>query len=186
MIVVSPEVFERMKHQQNEETVAHSSLDKELFEILKQKNVSDFDKWVMYSEILKRHLNIIERLRQPLQIPVLQQEKVIEPPRKRKHEEEVKTLRAQMLEKIPKTYIKKAEKLYDSFQANTSIRWDDYTGEVTIKSEKIPGSNITDLIESSLRRRRKHLPVGWTEFSNLLQQTPNKKKKYLNWEHFEL
>ncbi|KAH9629435.1 hypothetical protein HF086_013349 [Spodoptera exigua] len=75
----------------------------------------------------------------------------------------------QILSLIPKTYNKKGESLLNLIGISKSkIRWDN-EGTVIIDNEKIPGSNIVDLINDSLRPLKKSDPVGWDRFAKALK-----------------
>lgn len=75
-----------------------------------------------------------------------------------------------ILSLIPKTYTKKCELLLNSMSLNKNkIYWDD-EGTVIIDKEKIPGSNILDLVNDSLRPLKRSEPIGWEKFMNALKE----------------
>ncbi|CAG5020384.1 unnamed protein product [Parnassius apollo] len=78
---------------------------------------------------------------------------------------------AQILSLIPKAYNKKGQLLLNLVETSKSkIHWDN-EGTVIIDNEKIPGSNIIDLINDSLKPLKRSDPVGWDRFAEALKDT---------------
>lgn len=93
-----------------------------------------------------------------------------------------------ILSLVPKTYIRKGERLLYLISSNKSkINWDD-DGTVTIDKDKISGSNIVDLINDCLRPLKRNDPIGWEKFAKALKdiKTPliyignSKRLDYMN------
>lgn len=73
-----------------------------------------------------------------------------------------------ILSLIPKTYVNKGERLlYLITLNNNKIKWDD-DGAITVDKEKIPGSNIVDLVNDTLRPLKRSEPIGWQKFAKAL------------------
>lgn len=75
----------------------------------------------------------------------------------------------QILSLMPKTYNTEGQLLLYLVWANKSkIHWDN-EGIVIIDNEKIPGSNIVDLINDSLRPLKRSDPIGLDRFAKALK-----------------
>lgn len=74
-----------------------------------------------------------------------------------------------ILSLVPKTYIKKGERLLYLLSSNKNIiQWDD-DGTIIVDKEKIPGSNIVDLVNDCLRPLKRNNPIGWKKFAQALK-----------------
>jgi len=69
-----------------------------------------------------------------------------------------------ILQSIPKTYRKRAEKLLDAWNNQESFKYDPHTGTVSLNSNPVPDSNVTDLLRSAVSRIRT-IPVGAREIA---------------------
>lgn len=76
----------------------------------------------------------------------------------------------QILNLIPKSYIKKGESLLDFLlTSQNKVQWSDDDGTVLVDNQKINGSNIVDLVNDSLRPLRRSDPIGWEKFAKALK-----------------
>lgn len=196
MILIEPALIEKLK-QENKVTSNLSRLDIEMQNIMNSKT-EDRKKWMLYLQTLQRYLHFTEEDRQPLRLPIysdtsnedsngskigfknkdrdlkssVDAESLLEEKGSIKRiESEANPLYSptQILSLIPKTYNKKGESLLNLIGASKSkIRWDN-EGTVIIDNEKIPGSNIVDLINDSLRPLKKSDPIGWDRFAKALK-----------------
>lgn len=74
-----------------------------------------------------------------------------------------------ILSLVPKTYIKKGERLLFLLTSNKNkIHWD-VDGTISVDKEKIPGSNIVDLVNDFLRPLKRSAPIGWEKFAKALK-----------------
>lgn len=77
---------------------------------------------------------------------------------------------ASILETVPKTYKSKASVLLQRLLESKEIKWDK-EGRVMIKNNLIQGSNISDLINDALRKRKSaRKPDGFAEFYKFLSR----------------
>lgn len=196
MILIEPGLIEKLK-QENKVNSNLSRLDMEMQNIMNSK-IEDRKKWMLYLQTLQRYLHFVEEDRQPLRLPIysdtsnedsneskigfknkdrdlkssVDAESLLEENRSIKSKEnDTKPLytTAQILSLIPKTYNKKGELLLNLVETSKSkINWDN-EGTVIIDNEKIPGSNIVDLINDSLRPLKRSDPIGWDRFAKALK-----------------
>lgn len=190
MILIDPSVLEKLKQPSTVDTPL-SRLDKEMQDIL-NSNTEDRQKCILYLQILQRYLNFTKEDRQPYRIPLIDNENQdLNEVRKYKTDDmDIKnadpsdtlvkkvSLREnigksytsnQILSLIPKSYVKKGELLLNLVSSsNNKICWDE-TGTVIIDGEKIPESNIVDLVNDSLRALKHSEPIGWQRFASALK-----------------
>lgn len=73
-----------------------------------------------------------------------------------------------ILKTVPKTFQNKASILLERLNKSDLIKWDD-KGMVNIENQPISGSNIADLVNDVLRKRKTlEAPVGYEPFSKIL------------------
>ncbi|CAH0730640.1 unnamed protein product, partial [Brenthis ino] len=196
MILIEPGLIEKLK-QENKVNSNLSRLDIEMQNIMNSKT-EDRKKWMLYLQTLQRYLHFTEEDRQPLRLPIYSntsnedsnESKIVfknkdsdlkrivnaeallgENGSIKSEENDTNPLYTptQILSLIPKTYNKKGQLLLNLVGTNKSkIHWDN-EGTVIIDNEKIPGSNIVDLINDSLRPLKKSDPIGWDRFAKALK-----------------
>ena len=93
-----------------------------------------------------------------------------------------KNIQDRILESVPLSYRRKAEQLLSWLEKNSKITWDE-EGRVKVYGKIIAISNIVDLINDTVRGRKKSEPSGWQTFaqnlkeSNTCMRKMKKKKK---------
>jgi len=85
-------------------------------------------------------------------------------------EEEEKDEDAYIIESMPEKYRKKAENLLRRLRAGGGVVWNN-TGAVTIDGVVVPGANIIDLINDTMRDRKRSLSVGHLQFAAALRNS---------------
>lgn len=161
MILISPDVLLRLRHENANNAINESilsSLDRDMHRILRS-NLSDREKWTSYQQVLQRYLHFAQELKQPVILPVVQSVE-----KTQNVEENLNT--EYILSSIPKTFRTKAQLLIDSIKHN--VTWDD-KGVVYIDGHAIRGSNVIDLISDVIRPRKHSNPTGWEEFAKYLK-----------------
>ena len=75
-----------------------------------------------------------------------------------------------MLGPIPKTMIGRAANLLERLKTRPDlVSWDE-RGQVTLGGEKIPDSNISDLMSDAMRKRKGFDPIGSKRFFRVLSE----------------
>ena len=150
MLLIPQETVQRLQGDQTDV----SSLDKAMTTVLKNRKISDAVKWQQYNQILQRFLHVAGQKRKTLKIPL--------------ESSTSEQLKVAILGTVPIKYQRKAILLLDVLTNEERIQWTK-NGEVTIKGQKIQGSNLVELINDVLRHRRNVEPIGWQEFALLLK-----------------
>lgn len=184
MLLIEPGLVDRLNQLNNSDNPT-SRLDIEMKDILNSK-MDDRKKCILYLQILQRYLHFNEENRRPIEVPIMSQN--IDPAdsnikddtqtqepvasqtlKKEEKQEIVGALQSdhlytknRILSSIPKTYSKKGENLLNLLSLNKNkINWNE-SGTVIIDNEKIPGSNIVDLINDLLRPLKNNdIYIGW-------------------------
>ena len=74
-----------------------------------------------------------------------------------------------VLSSVPKSLRNKAERLLARLKSNPEVKWNEL-GELEYDGKLIKRSNLTDLVNDVLRKRRRPDPLGWEHFANALRQ----------------
>ena len=75
----------------------------------------------------------------------------------------------EILESVPNTMKTKAELLVRKMKADPNIAWSK-KGELHYKGETVRGSNVVDLVNDVLRKRKYFNPQGWEAFGEALRE----------------
>ena len=141
-------------------------LDDEMRFILDRSDLNDREKVVLYNQVLMRY-NIFsdKSSQQPVRVTI------DKPPVKEDEEEdnEKRTesgLENEIIDSVPKTLKQKARRLLNKIKGTVS--WND-RGEMVYRNVPVPGSNIVDLVNDALRKRKSFQPVGWKMFARGLK-----------------
>lgn len=171
MILVTPEVFGRLNQTSEVEPDTLSLLDKEMKEVLGNNKISDYEKWTLYSQVLQRYLNIINNIRKPVPLPIIEDEKGVKEGVEKINVTDVihEDHSEEILGSVPKTFRSKASLLLQRLKRDGNIKWDNQ-GVVYINQKKIINSSITDLLNDIIRPRKTGDPTGWQEFARALRE----------------
>ena len=148
-------------------------IDSDIKQILDLQNVNEYDKARMYEQALRKYLLAIDQKTGETKQPQVLTESVSTSP---KYETEIKNekitrLENRMLETIPKTLRRKGEMLLNHLKETSNLHWNEL-GEIILDGEQIIGSNISDLLNDTLRPRKTgDVPRGWDVFASELKRT---------------
>ena len=166
LVLVSPEYLEHIKTipSQSPERTKVQALEEDLSVILDDKNLDDTSKMKRYAELLRQYMTYdiktkaspTVRLLPNLQPETLQPEK--------------QTITQDILESVPKTLKHKATQLLQKLASSNILTWND-KGELIANERTIQGSNIVDLVNETLRKRKSATPtLGIQDFVKGLAQ----------------
>ncbi|KAJ3667004.1 hypothetical protein Zmor_002415 [Zophobas morio] len=168
MVLVDPNVLERVQQIQSAQPDTLSRMDQEMHSVLNLKNMNDAEKWTMYNQILQRYLNILNHNRKPLEVPIMESQTKNVPSQlpvaANADGESVEF--TDILSTIPKQSKTKASTLLQKLK-DAGVTWDS-RGVVNTGSKHISGSNIIDLINDIVRNTKTE-PIGWPEFADVLR-----------------
>ena len=73
-----------------------------------------------------------------------------------------------ILESVPTTMKSRALQLVKKLKANKDVLgWNDH-GQIVFEGRTIPGTNVVDLVNNTLRQRNNFNPTGWQLFAKSL------------------
>ena len=147
---------------QNPQVTNVAHLHKDMNKTLERSDISETDKAQKYGETLIKLQNSFEKVKNPTFSQSISNNQELGLKNVSLHD--------RILESVPKTMQRKANLLLNILQENDNISWDNQ-GLVTYKGRTIPGSNIIDLINDSLRKRKGIEPRGWQTFSRALHES---------------
>ena len=78
-------------------------------------------------------------------------------------------LEKEIMDSVPKTHRAKASLLLRKMKASPDITLND-RGELKYKGETVRGSNVVDLVNDVLRKRKHFNPQGWETFGDALRE----------------
>lgn len=159
MILVEPEMLEKLQHFRSTESTTLNILDEDMKKVLNNTSIGDRDKWNMYHQVLQRYLHVVNESRKPLTIPIVENKTDDDI-----HEENND---ADILDSVPKSLQTKASLLIQKLKKDGSIKWND-RGTVYVDGVEIEKSNITDLLNDVIRTRKGPGPNGWKIFATAL------------------
>lgn len=185
MSLIPHEMVEKLRFQQRhkEDTrpQAHyaMNLDKEMQEILTKDNLTEYDKAMLYMQLLNKYLGTIHSRdipkTQDVNTPAIQQHPP--PPQQQQQQQPEQadvdppaqpvevppsspvTLK-KIIENIPKYSRSRARKLASKLKEDPNFHWDS-KGEITINGKVLEGSDIKQIItNASTNPRQPFTPVG--------------------------
>ena len=162
-------------------------IDSDMKKILDRTDLSAFDKMQLYGQTLQRYLCMdTQRGKQSLNITLTSEgkksapkkeeaiEEVSEPTPEPQHPSNDEILERELLETVPKSLQTKAKNLFNHLSHNRAEGVFDWTpgGEIIVSGNKVPGSNLVDLIYDTMKSRKGYEnPTGWRSFSDALALT---------------
>jgi hypothetical protein len=175
-VLVPPELFWRLDKRNL------SDLDKSMHEILFDTQMSDEDKWKLYSQSLQKYLHQAGEQMKPLNLPLHGwNTHDIEDPRQQQinapappspvfnvplealntNLDAIKVVTAARMSKDIKN---KACSLLKILSEGKQVVWNNL-GEVTINGVPVPRSNIVDLVTNIVKSKNDTRPHGWDKFA---------------------
>ncbi|KAG8238309.1 hypothetical protein J437_LFUL017844 [Ladona fulva] len=139
--------------------------------------LSDHEKWNLYKQSLQRFLHFSDEERKPATL-------TISPVNSGKNDEEAMEetghvnvhdhsasdrIRSEIVATVPKKFKKKAQLLVDRLASSGNIKWDQ-TGTISMRGNKLTGTNIIDLVGDLMRKRKDFSPTGLVPFLNSLSE----------------
>ena len=170
MILVEPRVLQNLQTGPPvKDATSHSlkEMDRTMQDVLESdKNVHD--KADAYQQALWSYLNRFEQYKdRPLgKVQLVTQESkptsVVD--------REVNSVEQDVIQSVPKSMKNKAERLLQRLKDHPDVKWNSL-GEFEYQGQIIKNSNLTDLVNDVLRKRKRSVaPLGWETFANVLQR----------------
>lgn len=144
------------------------SLDGDIKQILDSSNTSVHDKALAYQQTLQKYIKRIDQFSQRQSQPDPQQRRLEAGPTQT--EDSLLKIEKRIVDSLPATLQRKGSLLL-SYLKEKDIGWND-RGELKIKDELIPGTNISDLVHETLRARKLDIaPKGWKLYADVLKES---------------
>ena len=163
MALVEPRLLESLQWQQQEFQTpvgkAMSTLDNDMQVILARPDVSPDEKVKLYNQVLQRYVNYHDQkqlaAKAPVQVTMADSgtTSVTSSPVM------VDAIEKEVLESVPPRMKKKAQLLINRMKAHPQLKWSD-RGELVYKDQVVPDTNVADLVNDVLRRRKHFEPHG--------------------------
>jgi hypothetical protein len=132
------------------------TLNKKMQTILDREDLSADERLKLYDQSFTRYLNVYDDYR-PRPVAVAP-----EPVKQDLVDDEI-------LENVPKTMKAKVQHLLNKMKSSPDISWNEKR-ELKYKGETGPGSNVVDLVNDVLRKRKYFNPQGWETFGEALRE----------------
>ena len=141
------------------------ALDDEMKTILDRKDLDDGTKVTLYNQVLQRY-NVLtdKRIKEPIRV-VTVNESEVESGSEGAVRAPISGLEATVLATVPKTMQAKASRLMEHLKRD--IAWT-ARGELIHEGVPVVGSNMVDLVNDLLRKRKTD-PTGWQPFARQLR-----------------
>ncbi len=147
---------ERPKPPVEQRVKVMDTLDKKMQTILEREDLSADERLKLYDQSFTRYLNVYDDYR-PRPVAVAP-----EPVKQDLIDNEI-------LESVPKTMKAKVQLLLKKMKSSPDISWNE-KGELKYKGETVQGSNVVDLVNDVLRKRKYFNPQGWETFGEALRE----------------
>ena len=160
MILVDPRMLSAGRYDQPPTTDVLLSLDDELRHVLDRRDMSAEDKVLQYNQLLQKHWTFQTSHKTPPTTGV----PATSPPPPPAPPVMVDATIEEVVKSLPKTFPRKGRLLMERIQRNPDMGWTE-RGELVIKGESVPGTNLTDLVNDVVRHRKNFTPQGWQAFA---------------------
>jgi len=167
MVIISQDALQKINNQGAQPAKVKdtaSELDSEMLRLLNDKTLSDQDKWNQYQQVLQRFLHFSAENRKPLHLPLVDIPGEGTPRRNNALGVE------EIIDTFPKTYKQDARNLLRVLQRRVDLFDWDNDGLIYISGERVPNSNVTDVLHDVIRARKSTQPTGWHQFMHVLKQ----------------
>ena len=154
-------------------------MDRGMRDVLERKDISFEDKADMYHQILWRYLKRFEQYKEkPLGTVTVKQ------PNSELHAaaSDIKVddlgetepqqwgrVAKEVVDSVPVKMKRKAERILQRLQQHPELKWNSQ-GEIEFEGQLVKNSNLVDLVNDVLRKRKNFEPTGWKTFATALQR----------------
>ena len=201
MLLVEPKLLEGLQQHhvvRNPTVKSMTRLDDEMQSILQRDDLSMEEKVKAYQQKLQRFLVYDDKYenRPPVKVQIVRGNAATKNDASFNTDQSVSldqnpskpdAIEDEVIRSVPKTMRNKAGLLLQKIKSKPDMKWND-RGELVYKGERIKNSNIVDLVNDVLRRRKHFEPRGWQVFSaglresNVPQDLIGHKERW-NWMH---
>ena len=145
------------------------SLDGEIKQILDSNNASIHDKALAYQQTLQKYIKRIDQVSHRQSHTEPQQRRLEADPTQ--PDDSLLKIEKRIVDSLPATLQRKGSLLMSYLKDGANIGWNE-RGELKIKDQLIPGTNISDLVHETLRARKLDAaPKGWKLYADVLKES---------------
>jgi hypothetical protein len=145
---------------------SYTRMDDEMHNILQNKKLSEFDKWVLYEQVLHRYLKKLE-IHKNKRLDSVKRTRTVQPDDGGKEEREVAITNKDTSDMTAGSSSVKARLLYGFLEKASCLDWD-AEGRVSIMGTAT-GASVKDYIEASMKRKPAATPDGWNLYVTALK-----------------
>jgi len=163
MILVPSDTVARLQEKPHVPTPTDKvrELDNEMDQLLSQKG-NEEERLRRYEQVLQRCMHFVSEQRKPFRLTI--------PGEPLGEHEADGDLRTKITNSMPKSLQTYTSQLYDVLKAIPNIKWDS-KGIVSIDDTVLPHTNLSDLINDCLRKRKKANAESWETFVEALAKS---------------
>ena len=142
---------------------------------LLKSDASDEEKMTQYGQMMQRYQVLQNNLTKPsIIIPKLPETSTTTP------------TKPDILSTVPKTFQTRAKLLLRHLEEKTPFSWNDKL-ELTQKGQPVPGTNVVDIVNDLIRKRKTNAPpLGWESVMRSLKETNVPREAIGNDERWEV
>ncbi|KAJ8020518.1 hypothetical protein HOLleu_40128 [Holothuria leucospilota] len=171
LILVSPDFLNRVTTTQpiQPEKTKLQDLEEQLSMVLNDTHIDEVTKMKRYNELLQRYRVYHTKAREPPTVRVLpetQSKPSLGDNVSRDIQQEA--VENEVLNSVPKALRNKAVQLLHKITSSDGIVDWNGKGELVVNDQAIKGSNMVDLINDALRKRKSLKPIGTKDFSKAM------------------
>ena len=162
MLHLNQPVPQRPKPPVDQRVRVMDTLDKKMHDILERADLPVDERLKLYDQSLYRYKTIHDDYRPRSTVQTIESTE----PNKTSEED---PFEKEIMDSVPKSLKGKAELLFKKMKSSPEITWNE-KGELTFKGETVKGSNVVDLVNDVLRKRKYFNPEGWERFGEALRE----------------
>ena len=177
MILIDPRVLDSLRSSPtpNPWTSSLQEMDHRMKDILNRSDMTMEDKAQAYHQTLQRYLHRLDQVkRQSLGSVTIQTPTTIEKPSvvmdvPENPSSSSDKVSSRILDSMGKTFKKKARMILQHVEDHPDMSWNE-RGEFVWKGQRIENSNMLDLVNDLMRKRKNYAsPHGWETFASALK-----------------
>lgn len=143
-----------------------ATLDDDMRRILDSKDISTYDKSQLYHQTLRRYMDFHEQYKKrPLGTVQIAKDTF----QSQEQDGKSEGIEEEVVATVPASLKTKARSLLKRLQNDPNVSWNK-KGELVFQGDVQKNSNIVDLVNDVVRRRRQPPPRGWTTFARVLKE----------------
>ena len=164
LALIDPDLLERLLKASSGPTMtpppephlrSMNTLDTSMKQVLDQPDISQDEKVKQYNQLLQRYRTYDDKRSDPVPPPI---------PTQVDHWEK------DIIDSVPMTMQRRAKLLVNRIKASDGLMSWNERGELLRNGQPVPGTNIVDLVNDVVRRRKGFDPEGWTSFAEGLRE----------------